>query len=116
MSGEDRRGSKRELAAALIIQHGIVLFRDTEVRKLVGRKCRAAPPGRWHPGKGGALTFVVEVRFPPQFAGITASALAQKSTLAALCGRLQGRSSRSAEAVVAKTGLDSLLLYVAEFR
>lgn len=70
MTGEDRRGSKKELAAALVIQHGVDLFRDTLVRKLVAKKCRVTAPGRWHPGKGGALKFVEAVQFAPQFAGI----------------------------------------------
>lgn len=70
MTGEDRRGSKKELAAALIIQHDIDLLRDTEVRKVVGRACKAKPPGRWHPGKGGAIAFTREVGFASEFAGI----------------------------------------------
>jgi superfamily II DNA or RNA helicase len=70
MTGEDRRGSKRELAAALIIQHGVDLFRDLNVRTLVGKRCEVKPPGRWHPGKSGALEFVAEAQFPAEFAGI----------------------------------------------
>lgn len=38
-SGDDRRGTKRELAAALVIQHGQDLLRDPEVRRAVGRAC-----------------------------------------------------------------------------
>lgn len=70
LTGEDRRGSKRELAAALIVQHGIDLFCDTRARKLVGKKCRVVPPRRWHPGKTAALEFVAAVGFPAEYAGV----------------------------------------------
>jgi superfamily II DNA or RNA helicase len=70
MTGEDRRGNKRELAAALTIQHDIDLLRDTNVRKAVARACKLKPPGRWHPGKGAAIDFARDVGFPPEFAGL----------------------------------------------
>ena len=37
-TGEDRRGDKTELAAALVINHGIDLFRDGKIRELVGKR------------------------------------------------------------------------------
>jgi DNA repair protein RadD len=69
-TGKDRRGRKDELAAALLIQHGIDLFRNGEIRELVGRKCKVDVPGRWHPGKWAAERFVEKVEFPPECAGI----------------------------------------------
>ena len=70
LTGQDRRGSKRELAAALIIQHGVDLFRESEIRRLIGRKCHVRPPRRWHPGKGAALAFVEATGFPEELAGL----------------------------------------------
>lgn len=72
LTGEDRRGSKRELAAALVVQHGVDLFRAQDVRRLIGRKCHVQPPQAWHPGKGGALRFVEAVGFPDELAGLPA--------------------------------------------
>lgn len=42
-TGEDRRGRKRELATALVIQHGIDLFGYGAIRRLVGRRCGVQP-------------------------------------------------------------------------
>lgn len=70
LTGEDRRGTKRELAAALVIQHSIDLFAKREIRNAVAKKCRVEAPGRWHPGKGVAPRFVADVCFPKEFAGI----------------------------------------------
>ncbi len=70
LTGEDRRGNKRELASALVIQHGIDLLRPPKVRKLIGRKCRLKPPVRWYPGKAAALAFTQAAGFPDEFAGI----------------------------------------------
>ena len=72
LTGEDRRGTKRELAAALIIAHGMDLFRHRGIRSLVAKRCHAPFPNRWHPGKGVALEFVRRVGFPPEFTGIPA--------------------------------------------
>ena len=69
-SGEDRRGNKAELAAALLIQHGIDLFMDSEVRALIARKVRTDCPKRWVPGKSTALRFVRDTEFPEELAGI----------------------------------------------
>src|SRR5690606_3302212 len=71
-TGHDRRGSKAELAAALLTQHGIDLFADTEVRQLVARRAKVKSPGRWHPGKASALRFVESLAFPAEYAGIPA--------------------------------------------
>ena len=72
LTGEDRRGSKAELAAALLTKLGIDLFADTEVRALVAKRARVKWPQRWHPGKGSALAFVAATGFPPEYAGIPA--------------------------------------------
>ncbi|HWL64254.1 MAG TPA: DEAD/DEAH box helicase family protein [Steroidobacteraceae bacterium] len=71
-TGQDRRGSKPELAAALLTQHGIDLFAGTEVRQLVARRAKVKSPGRWHPGKASALRFVEALGFPAEYAGIPA--------------------------------------------
>lgn len=71
-TGHDRRGSKPELAAALLTQHGIDLFTNVEVRQLVAKRARVKPPGRWHSGKASALRFVESAGFPAEFAGIPA--------------------------------------------
>jgi DNA repair protein RadD len=66
----DRRGSKPELATALVIQHGIDLFADKDIRDIVGKKCGIAAPGRWHPGKSAALDFVQKVLMPSELGGL----------------------------------------------
>ena len=70
MSGEDRRGTKSELAAALVIQHGIDLFYNGEIRKLISKKCSVKFLKRWHPGKATAIGFAKSVGFPTEFAGL----------------------------------------------
>jgi superfamily II DNA or RNA helicase len=72
LSGEDRRGTKRELAAALVIAHGMDLFRSREIRAAVAKRCKVEPPGRWLPGKETALRFVEAAEFPREFSGIPA--------------------------------------------
>jgi DNA repair protein RadD len=69
-TGEDRRGTRVELARALLTKLGVDLFADSDVRHLVGRKCGVETPGKWHPGKTGAVNFVKQVGFPIEFAGI----------------------------------------------
>lgn len=69
-TGKDRRGRKDELAGALIVQHGIDLFREKSVRDMVGKRCKVDSPGRWHPGKGAAASFVAAAGFPQECAGI----------------------------------------------
>src|SRR3990167_2740809 len=75
MTGEDRRGTKSELAAAFVIQHGIDLFYNAEIRKLISKKCRVLFPKRWHPGKGTALQFAKQTGFPAEFAGLPSDEL-----------------------------------------
>ena len=70
MEGVDRRGTKSELAAALVIQHDIDLFRDAQIRKMIAKKCKVAFPKRWHPGKDTAIRFSEDVGFPSELAGI----------------------------------------------
>jgi hypothetical protein len=70
MEGVDRRGTKAELAAALVVQHAIDLFRDGHIRKAIAKKCKVKFPKRWHPGKDTAIRFVEAVEFPSEFAGI----------------------------------------------
>lgn len=72
LTGVDRRGTKTELAAALVTQHGIDLFLKPEIRSLVARKLKVDCPGRWHPGKGAAVRFVAATGFPEELTGIPA--------------------------------------------
>jgi superfamily II DNA or RNA helicase len=72
ISGEDRRGTKRELAAALVIAHGVDLFRDKDIRDAVAKRARVHAPHRWHPGKSTAIGFARLAGFPDEAAGIPA--------------------------------------------
>lgn len=69
-TGVDRRGTKEELAHALLLKHGVDLFRDDEVRSVAAKRCGVDNPGRWHPGKATAHHFVKATRFPTALAGI----------------------------------------------
>ena len=44
LTGEDRRGTKRELAAALVIAHGVDLFRHRGIRSLVAKRTDVGVP------------------------------------------------------------------------
>jgi DNA repair protein RadD len=70
--GADRRGTKRELATALVLQHGIDLFGAVPVREAVARAAGVPFPKRWHPGKSSASEFVLAAEFPGELAGIPA--------------------------------------------
>jgi DNA repair protein RadD len=70
--GADRRGTKRELATALVLQHGIDLFGAVPVREAVARATAVHFPKRWHPGKSSASDFVLQAGFPGELAGIPA--------------------------------------------
>lgn len=71
-TGVNRRGTKQELAAALVIQHGVDLFANSDVREVIAKKTRVKCPRRWVPGKAGALRFVAEAGFPAELAGLPA--------------------------------------------
>jgi len=68
-TGEDRRGTKGELATALVLRHGVDLLADPTVRKAVARATGVKYPGRWHPGKAAAIEFTRATGFPPEMAG-----------------------------------------------
>ena len=68
--GEDRRGTKSELATALVVQHGIDLLANVEVRKAIARERKVSAPDKWHPGKSGALQFVQALGLPPVLSGL----------------------------------------------
>lgn len=68
-TGADRRGTKQELAAALIVQHGADVFVDKRIRQAVARHTDVAAPARWCSGKGAASQFVQAAGFPREFAG-----------------------------------------------
>jgi DNA repair protein RadD len=67
---ENRRGTKAELAAALVIQHGEDLFAEPKVREAVAKALKVECPKRWHPGKPGAVEFVDRIGFPSLLAGL----------------------------------------------
>lgn len=64
-----RRGTKQELASALVIRHGTDLLADKEIRLTIGRRCDVSPPERWVSGKHSALAFVRAIAFPSCLAG-----------------------------------------------
>lgn len=70
--GIDRRGTKRELATALVLQHGTDLFSSPRVREAVARAAGAPFPKRWYPGKAAAAEFVLRAGFPDELAGVPA--------------------------------------------
>ena len=69
-TNRDRRGTKRELATALVLQHGIDLLADHKLKNAIGAACGVKPPGRWHPGKAAAIQFVRDVDLPSELAGV----------------------------------------------
>lgn len=69
-TGENRRGTKAELAAALVIQHGDDLFAEPRIRETVARVLKVDYPKRWHPGKASAVEFVERIGFPARLAGL----------------------------------------------
>jgi len=62
--------TKMDLAAALVLQHGIDLFCEPAIRQRVGAACKVNPPKRWHPGKGAAVEFVSRTGFPSELIGV----------------------------------------------
>jgi hypothetical protein len=69
-TGTDRRGTKAELAAALVIQHGEDLLAEPTIREAIAKACKAEHPKRWHPGKNRAFDFVEQVNLPSRLAGL----------------------------------------------
>ncbi len=69
-TGVDRRGQKSELATALVLQRGIDLFCETDIREAVGKSASVPAPSRWHPGKPAAIDFVANTGFPRELAGL----------------------------------------------
>ncbi len=69
-TGEDRRGGKSDLATALTLQHGTDLLAESEVRKLVAKRCGLKYPERWHPGKATAAEFAIRAGFSAELAGV----------------------------------------------
>jgi superfamily II DNA or RNA helicase len=67
---EDRRGTKRELAVALIVKHGVDLMADANIRQDIASKCRLDFPQKWYPGKNTAIEFIKSAGLPPQLAGV----------------------------------------------
>jgi DNA repair protein RadD len=70
MTGEDRRGTKQELATALVLQHGIDLLANEQIRFAVAKACKIKAPQRWHPGGPTATEFVAKAGLPSLLAGL----------------------------------------------
>ena len=68
--GDDRRGTKAELATALVVQHGMDLLANPEIRKAISRVSGVPAPEKWHPGKVGALQFVQALGMPAVLSGL----------------------------------------------
>ncbi|MHC4538836.1 MAG: DEAD/DEAH box helicase [Planctomycetota bacterium] len=71
-TNEDRRGTKDEFAAALVLRYGIDVLANKEIRQAVAKACNTTFPGKWHPGKNAAIEFVQKTSFPSELAGIPA--------------------------------------------
>ena len=69
---EDRRGTKSELATALVVQHGIDLLANADVRQAISRVAHVPAPDKWHPGKSAALQFVQALGLPQALSGLPA--------------------------------------------
>lgn len=67
--GRTPRLTKASLAAGLLLRHGNDLFVDPQLRRKLSRKLGLSAPGRWHPGKPGALHFVRAAGFDERFSG-----------------------------------------------
>lgn len=70
MTGEDRRGTKQELATALVLQHGIDLLANEQIRLAVAKACKIRAPQRWHPGGPTAAEFVSKAGLPTILVGL----------------------------------------------
>lgn len=70
--GHDTSGSKEDLARALLLIHHEDLLASQRIRELVARRAGVRAPGRWHPGKAGALDFVRDCGLPLMLAGVPA--------------------------------------------
>jgi superfamily II DNA or RNA helicase len=68
--GVDRRGTKQELASALVVRHSVDLLADGAVRSAVGKACAVAPPRRWVAGKPAAVDFTAAAAMPRECAGL----------------------------------------------
>ena len=73
-TGASRRGTKAELAAALVVRHGMDLLAQKEIRKRIARRRSTSEsavdwPRRWLPGKAAAIRFVAETGFPSELTG-----------------------------------------------
>lgn len=68
-TGIDRRGSKVELADAIVLQRGVDLLSGKKLRALVAAACQLNSPAAWFPGKASAIAFAEAAGFPPEMAG-----------------------------------------------
>lgn len=68
--GVDRRGTKQELAAALVVRHSVDLLANGEVRQALGKACKISAPRRWVAGKPAAIEFAATTAMPHECAGL----------------------------------------------
>src|SRR5438093_1267798 len=72
-TGQDVRGTKTDLANALIIAYGRDLLAEKPIRAAIGRVCRASHPAAWTPGSESAFAFVERCALPEELAGLSAA-------------------------------------------
>lgn len=68
--GTTPRVSARRAAEILVLNHDQDLLWYKDLRDAVAKELKITSPKRWSAGKGGAVRFVTEARFPLEFAGI----------------------------------------------
>src|SRR4051812_48482501 len=67
-TGEDVRGTKTDLANALIIAYGRDLLAEKTIRAAIAKACRAPHPAAWCPGKESSFEFAARCGLPDELA------------------------------------------------
>ncbi len=71
-TGHDVRGTKTDLANALIIAHGRDLLAEKTIRTAIAHSCKVTPPAAWAPGRESSFAFTERCGLPEELAGILA--------------------------------------------
>src|SRR5438132_9713360 len=72
-TGHDVRGTKTDLANALIIAYGRDLLAEKEARAAIARASGVASPAAWFPGRESSFEFAARCGLPAELAGIEAA-------------------------------------------
>src|SRR5712691_8010999 len=72
-TGEDVRGTKTDLANALIIAYSRDLLAEKPIRSAIARACRVSHPAAWYPGRESSFEFAERCGLPDELAGILAT-------------------------------------------